>query len=514
MAGFDTTSYWLRSTQIPIFPTLLRDLQVDVVVIGGGLTGITAAHLLKGAGLTVALLERDRCAQVDTGHTTAHLTMATDLQLTDLVNKFGKDTARALWDAGRIAIDQIESHIQGDGIEYDFRRVPGYLHEALEGQGATVAELKETADLARDLGFDATFESHVPYIGRAGVRFAHQALFHPLKYLSALVRAIPGDGSHVFEHTSADEVQDNPLAVKSGGHTITCDYVVIATHTPLMGKTNVVSATLLQSKLALYTSYAIGGKLPPHTVPYGLYWDTTDPYHYLRVEPRYGYDYAIFGGEDHKTGQVDDTQRCYAALEGTAREILPGLEITDRWSGQVIETNDGLPYIGETSERQFAATGFAGNGMTFGTLAAMMARDAAVGRTNPWQDLLSVGRTKLRGGTWDYLKENKDYVYYLVRDRLAAAQGASVRVLRRGEGKILNVAGQRAAAYRDDKGTVVMRSAICTHMGCEVRWNSAEATWDCPCHGSRFHTDGSVLAGPAESPLSELETETKQTQTT
>jgi Rieske Fe-S protein len=169
-----------------------------------------------------------------------------------------------------------------------------------------------------------------------------------------------------------------------------------------------------------------------------------------------------------------------------------------------------LPYIGETSERQFVSTGDAGNGMTFGTIAGMMARDAALGRTNPWRDLFAVNRTKLLGGTWDYLAENKDYLYYIVRDRFASAQGASIRVLRRGEGKTLNVNGQRAAAYRDDEGTVHLRSAICTHMGCEVKWNQAERTWDCPCHGSRFHTDGTVIAGPAESPLAELAVETKK----
>jgi Rieske Fe-S protein len=346
------------------------------------------------------------------------------------------------------------------------------------------------------------------------VRFGDQALFHPLKYIAGLARAIPGNGCHIFERSAVDEVVDEPLSVKCGPHTIKCDYIIIATHTPLMGKTDVVRATLLQSKLALYSSYVIGGQLPAGEIPSGLYWDTADPYHYLRVEPRRGFgdDYAVFGGEDHKTGQVDDTRQCYAALETTARNVFPSFQLTDRWSGQVIETNDGLPYIGETSERQFAATGYAGNGMTFGTLAAMMARDAAVGRTNPWKDLLSVGRTKLQGGTWDYIKENKDYLYYVVRDRFAATQGASLRVLKRGEGKILNVEGKRAAVYRDERGTIMMRSAICTHMGCEVKWNNAESTWDCPCHGSRFRADGSVLAGPAESPLPELQVEEKQTE--
>jgi glycine/D-amino acid oxidase-like deaminating enzyme/nitrite reductase/ring-hydroxylating ferredoxin subunit len=512
MTHFDTTSHWLRSVSIPEYPTLGRDVTVDVAVVGGGITGITTAYLLKAAGLTVALIERNQCARADSGHTTAHLTMVTDLPLTELARNFGKDAARAVWDAGRIAIDQIESHVEAEQIECGFRRVPGYLHQAIAGNGLSTVELEDVAALAQDLGFDAAFEPAVPHFRRAGVRFENQGLFHPLRYLYQLLRVIPGSGSHVFERTTATDVVDDPLSVRCGTHTITCDYVVMATHTPLAGKSNSVSATLLQSKLALYSSYAVGGKLPSGSVPHGLYWDTSNPYYYLRVEPRPWDDYAIFGGNDHKTGQADDTRACYEALDAAARKLLPGFELTDRWSGQVIDTNDGLPYIGETSERQFVATGFAGNGMTFGTLAAMMARDAVVGRTNPWRDLLSVGRTHLRGGTWDYLRENKDYLYYLVRDRFASAQGASLRVLRRGEGKVLNVKGQRAAAYRDERGTMHVRSAICTHMGCEVKWNQAEATWDCPCHGSRFHSDGSVLAGPAESPLDELERDAKNTE--
>jgi Rieske Fe-S protein len=183
------------------------------------------------------------------------------------------------------------------------------------------------------------------------------------------------------------------------------------------------------------------------------------------------------------------------------KRLLPAIEIDHHWSGQVVETNDGLPFIGETSAKQFAATGYAGNGMTFGTLAAMMARDAALGLKNPWAELFDVGRTKVKGGAWDYIKENVDYPYYMVRDRLFGSEGRSLRALRRGEGKILTFNGERVAASRNEDGEVTMLSAVCTHMGCIVAWNRAESTWDCPCHGSRFRPTGEVLAGPAESPL-------------
>jgi nitrite reductase/ring-hydroxylating ferredoxin subunit len=279
--------------------------------------------------------------------------------------------------------------------------------------------------------------------------------------------------------------------------------VVIATHVPLQGVTGTLKAALFQSKLAAYTSYAIGAKAPPGLVPVASYWDTAEPYHYLRVDQRRTHDYVIFGGADHKTGQSADPAKHFADLERKLFGILPDAKIDHRWSGQVIETNDGLPFIGETAPRQFLATGFAGNGMTFGTLGAMMARDHILGRRNPWQDLFHVHRKKLRGGTWDYLKENKDYPYYYLKDRLITPEAKSLRAIKQGDGKIVMVNGQRAAVSRDADGKLTIRAAACTHMGCIVRWNEAEKTWDCPCHGSRFHPSGKVMAGPAETDLSE-----------
>jgi Rieske Fe-S protein len=293
--------------------------------------------------------------------------------------------------------------------------------------------------------------------------------------------------------------------VKSNGAKLSCDYVVLATHTPLMGTTNLVSATLLQTKLALYTTYVVAGRVPKGSIEDALMWDTGDPYHYLRIQPAGQHDLVVFGGEDHKTGQVDSTVACYERLERDLKKLVPDIHVTHRWSGQVIETPDGLPYMGETDERQFAATGFSGNGMTFGTLAGMMAADLALGRTNPWSELFHVDRKKIRGAAWDYIKENKDYPYYLVRDRFAGAESRSLRAVKRGRGAILERHGKTIAAYRDDTGGVTELSAVCTHMGCFVEWNDAERTWDCPCHGSRFEPDGSVISGPAEKSLEKLE---------
>jgi glycine/D-amino acid oxidase-like deaminating enzyme/nitrite reductase/ring-hydroxylating ferredoxin subunit len=497
----DTKSHWVRTAALPSFGPLDRNVSVDVAIVGGGLAGVTTAYLLKMAGLSVAILERDTCAAIDTGHTTAHLTMVTDELITDLVKNFGRDTATAVWDAGRVAIDVIETNVAAEDIDCDFRRVPGFLHAPLAGDGLSASDLKEQAVAAANLGFAATFIPTIRPFNLGGVQYPDQALFHPRKYLAGLLRAIHGDGSHVFENTAVEDVTDNPLTVKAGSHTVSCEYVVLATHTPRIGKANMLSATVLQSKLAPYSSYAIGGRLPTGRVPHGLYWDTTDPYHYLRVEPRDGHDYAIFGGADHKTGQQVDTNACWTTIEQTLRRHLPEFELTDRWSGQVIETNDGLPYIGENAPRQFVATGFAGNGMTFGTIAAMMARDAVLGRSNPWREIFDPGRTSVRAGAWDYLKENTDYAYYMLRDRVFAKHGTSLRNVRPGEGKVLHLDGKRVAVYRNPQGVVSMVSAACTHMDCEVHFNAGETTWDCPCHGSRFRVDGSVIGGPAEHPL-------------
>ena len=496
----DTSPYWNDQAKLPSFPRLTRADDADVVVVGAGITGLTAAHLLAIAGKSVILLERGRCAAVDSGHTSAHLTMVTDERLHTLVARFGKDHAQAAWDAGLAAIAQIAATIGENKIDCDFRRVDGYLH-ARHGDLAQADELRNEAVLARDLGFDAEFVDSTPAVGGPGIRFADQARVHPGKYLAGLAAAAKKAGARIFEHSDADEYCAGPLSVTANGHTVTCRDIVIATHDPAMGIRSQAAATLFQTKLALYTSYVIAGRVPKGRLPDALWWDTEDPYRFLRIEPGADHDVVIFGGEDHKTGQITDTLALYERLETTLTAMLPEFEPTHRWSGQVIQTTDGLPYLGKATDHQYQATGFCGNGMTFGTMGAMISSDAIVGRANPWSALFDVGRTALVNGAWDYVKENLDYPYYMIRDRFAGAEGHSLRSVKRGEGKIIECRGRKVAAYRDDHGAATMCSAICTHMGCVVAWNPAERTWDCPCHGSRFTTTGAVISGPAEAPL-------------
>lgn len=500
-----TPSYWMESAQLPRFPKLAHDLEVDVAVIGGGITGITAAYLFKRAGRSVALLERGRCAEAESGHTTAHLTAIADESWQALVTRYGRQGARATWDAGAAAIDQIYRIARAESIDCEFRWVPNFLHAPLRDPQKKHAQmLADEARFARELDIEAFYRDEVPYFHLPGVEFPHQALFHPRKYLAGLLERIPGSGSHVFEMTPAEAFEEKPLAVKAGPHRVRCERIVVATHTPRTGIASHAGSLLFQTKLVWQNTYVIGARIPPDLVPEASYYDTSEPYHYLRVERRGDHDYAMLGGEDHKTGQEPDTNARFERLEQTLRQFFPQAVVEHRWSGQVIETNDGLPFIGEAAPNQFIATGFGGTGMTFGTIAAVMAVDAAFGRPNPWQKLFDPSRKKLLGGAWDYLTENRDYPYHLLRDRLARAEGHHIRDVPRGEGRILQLDGRKVAAYCDSSGELTLCSPVCPHLQCIVGWNTAEKTWDCPCHGSRFTPTGEVVAGPAERPLEQL----------
>lgn len=501
-ATLETSPVWLEE-QRPQFAPVTRDATYDAVIVGGGITGLTAAYLLKKAGRKVAVLEKGRISDAETGHTTAHLTQVMDERLKDLVSRFGKDRARLAWEGGAAAINTIEAIVGLEQIACEFQRVPGFLCSPITEDASTenVKDLEAEAELARELGFDALFVSAAPLFNRPAVRFANQAAFHVVEYLSHLARLIQGEGCDVFEESEMSEVHADPLCVEVNGFKLTCGKLIIATHVPLMGKTGLVSATLMQTKLAAFSSYVVGATVPKGVVPEALYWDTQSAYYYLRTEPREHDDFLIFGGQDHRTGQADDTEERFQRLEEVLLQYVPEAKVDHRWSGQVIETPDGLPYIGESADNQFIATGFAGNGMTFGTLSGMMACDYVLGRNNPWADLFSTDRRALRGGLWNYLKENFSYPHYLISGFVKTPDADSVDEVGRGEGKILKLDGHRCAVHRDATGNLKVVSAICTHMGCVVRWNQSAATWDCPCHGSRFNTDGEVMAGPAETPL-------------
>jgi glycine/D-amino acid oxidase-like deaminating enzyme/nitrite reductase/ring-hydroxylating ferredoxin subunit len=498
-----TAPLWLENVATTRFPALAADLRVDVVIVGGGIMGLTAAYLLDREGMKVALFERNRLFHGESGHTTAHLTCATDTRLRELVKRFGRDHAAAVWDAGLAAILQIQENIHDTGMDCDFRRVPGFLMAAL---GKNVAEevgsLEDEAKLAAELGFDVFYLDAIPGMNRPGYRIANQAKFHAGKYLAGIVKVLTERGVAIYEESEVNGFQDAPRHVVVNGRRVDCAHVVMATHALQSGFESHISRDLLQTKIAAYNTYAIGAKIPRGKLPEALFWDTNDPYYYLRVDRGDESDYVISGGEDHKTGQEADTSARFTALEEALREIIPAMEVDRHWSGQVLETNDGLPFIGQERPGQFRGTGFSGNGMTFGTLAAMMARDEIRGTKNPWRHLFAPDRKTLTPtSVWDYLLENKDYPYYLLKGSLSRGEDLDILDLRAGEGKVLAINGKKVAVYRAADGTVKRLSPVCPHLGCTVAWNGAEQTWDCPCHGSRFTGAGELMSGPSESPL-------------
>lgn len=489
----------------PAFPPLSQPAATEVLIIGGGITGVTAAYLLAKAGHSVMLVEKARLCGGETHFTTAHISYPSDIRMRELVKKFGENHACAVWDAGQAAAEQIRRNVCHEEIDCAFGHVPGYLYAAEDAPlDAETAHLQEDAKLAQKLGFDAHFMQDCPVTGRPAVAFGNLMKFHPTQYVMKLAKAAQEAGCQIHEECEAKDFDTEKHSVRCNGHEVSYQHVFIATHVPLQGSAGTVSAMLLQTKLAGYSTYAMEAMLPPDSAPEALWWDTADPYFYFRTDATPGGLRIIAGGQDHKTGQVEDTEACYTALTRQLLNLFPMARLTRRWSGQVIETVDGLPYIGEYAG-QYVATGFSGTGMTFGTLAAMMFAGHVQGIENPWKDLFSIERKEL-SSSWDYVKENKDYPFYMAK---AVFMGGNrdPRALADGEGAILRVDGKKAAVSKDETGKLTVLSAICPHMGCVVAWNKADRTWDCPCHGSRFTPAGAVMAGPAESPLKPLQSD-------
>lgn len=399
------SSYWTTATPMPEFAALTRAPDVDVVVVGGGIAGITAAHLIKQSGLRVALLERHRCGSGQTGRSTAHLTAVTDVPLVRLVERLGADRARRLWDAGFSAISRVRAEVRDQRINCDFAWVRGCLHAPVDQdlRAARVA-LNNEASIANALGISAAYADHVPGLARPGVWFDGQARLHPLRYLSVLLDRIDGDGSHVFEHTEVDGIDPVNMTVEAAGVTVAASRIVLATHVPPRWLPD--DGERMRPRVDLNTSYVVSGIAPSGPMGEGLYWEHRDaPYEYLRVDRQEHHDLVIFGGLDHAGNQAASSADRFARLERRLAQRVLGVRVEHRWAGQVAEPADGRPYIGEVAAGVFLATGFGGNGMTFGTLAGMIAADAARGIDNPWGDLFDVNRSNVVAGPWQALTE-------------------------------------------------------------------------------------------------------------
>jgi len=492
-----TESLWRATAQTPAFSSLARDLELDIAIIGGGVSGLTAAVLLGGRGLRVAVLERDRIASGESGNTTSHLTEAVDARYQTVVKNFGLEGARLVGESKRDAISRIEM-LAASMERAGFERTPGYLYTE---DADRLAFLADELDAARRAGCGVEWVDAVPlpFAAKGAIRWEGQGQVHATAYLAGLAKEASRGGVEIFEHTMVRNVHEgDPCRVETDEHRITARHVLVAANVPVNNR------VLLHTKIAAYRSYALAIEVEPGYIR-GLFWDTAEPYHYTRPHDIEGRSYLIIGGEDHRTGAETQTEVHYDSLLEFARARFVGGPVTHHWSGQIIEPVDGLPFIGPNSgsSHVFVATGYAGTGITYGTLAGMMFADHVSGRKNPYAELYDATRVKPVASAYDYVAENLAFPAHLLKDRLTNTNVdvTSPEDLRPGEGGIFAGQDGKTAVCRDRQGALHAASPVCTHLACDVAWNRAEQSWDCPCHGSRFSPDGQVINGPAVSNL-------------
>ena len=506
-----STSIWLHTHHPDGRGPLREDARADVCVIGGGISGMTTAYLLAHEGRSVILLDAEPPGCGQTGVTTAHLANEIDDGYTEMIRLHGVAGARLACESHRAAIARIESIAARERIDCAFARVSGYLFLA---PGHAEQDLREEMEAAREAGVDVDWQPAAPVRGLGPcLHFPRQGQFHPLAYLNGVAGAFERNGGRIHTGTRATHVEGGRDArvVTADGHTVHAGAVVVATNVPF------VDRFAIHTKQAPYHTYVVALRAAPGAVPAALYWDTEDPYHYVRIHSTTNaalggdnderVDLVIAGGEDHKAAQAGEVEERFERLAAWTRERFPGTgEVEFRWSGQVMETQDGLAYIGRNpldEENVFVVTGDSGMGMTHGTIAGMLLTDLIVGRENRWAELYDPTRRRA-GAAGEFLKENLN-VAAQYASYVTPGEVPSVEEITPNTGAVVREGLRKVAIFRDEAGEIHRRSAICPHLGCIVGWNPAASTWDCPCHGSRFDPYGKVLNGPAASNLATLD---------
>ena len=502
-------SLWIDTAHAPSTSPLDRDAAADVCIVGAGISGLTTAHLLARDGLSVVVIDAGRVGNGQTAVTTAHLSSVIDDTFKEMLRLHGPDGARLAHESHASAVDAIEGICHHEHLDCRFERVDGYLFLGGKDKESTLDDELEAARAA-GAKVHRLPQAHVNgFTSGPCLRFPDQAQFHPLKYLSGLAMAIQRRRGHIYTDTQAvDVVGGDAACVKTAaGHVVRAKSIVIATNSPFN------DLVAIHTKQAPYHTYAIGARVPQGAITPALYWDTEDPYHYIRIhrssnrelggdndEP---VDILIVGGEDHKAGQAQDADARFARLEKWMRERFAASgEVEYRWSGQVMETVDGLGYIGRNpldADNVYVITGDSGMGMTHGTIGGMLISDLIQERENPWTELYDPARVRT-GATVEWVKENLN-VALQYKDWLTRGDVGSIDQITPNNGAIVVESGRKIAVYRDERGTVHRRSAVCPHLGCIVAWNPSASTWDCPCHGSRFDKFGAVFNGPSAKDL-------------
>lgn len=500
-----TRSLWMAAVDTPELPVLNAPIHCDVCIIGAGIAGLTTAYLLLHDGLDVVILDDGPLGGGETSRSTAHLSNEIDDRYTTIERIHGPHAAMLAAEAHTSAIHRIEMIVKEEGFDCDFERLDGYLfldegqprqqlHDELEAArraGLVQSEILRRAPLA---GFDTG----------PCIRFLNQAQFHPLKYMAALARVVLQRGGKILRARAKGDFRGgNQVCVNTfDGPAVTAASVLVATNSPINERIG------LHTRQSAHRTYVICARIPHGSVQRALFWDMAQPYHYVRLAAAPAnhadeYDMLIVGGEDHKTGQEPHPDSRWAALETWARKRFDMIQSIDfRWSGQVMETLDGLAYIGnEPSGEQnvYIATGDSGMGITHGTIAGMIVCDRIMGRKNSWAEVFDPAR-KPPGTAGQFIRENLN-VTAQYADWVTGGEVHDVADIDPHNGAIMRRGLHKIAVYRDAQGQLHAFSASCPHLGCVVSWNRAEQSWDCPCHGSRFDATGHLISGPANTDL-------------
>lgn len=503
-----TTSFWYEDVGLEKRPALADDVSCDLCVIGSGIAGLSTAYEAARWGWKVVVIDRaETIGGVMTPRTTAHLATELDDYYFYLIKARGEDEARLYHESQVAAVNRIEAICADEGIDADFRRLDGFLVPA---EAAHMGDLEQEFDACGSIGVEVEWTSEPPIDlpkGTRALRFPNQGRFHPLKYVCGLIRAIEARGGRLYGSTVYVDhsEEDGGVTVETeNGRKIRAGAAVFATNSPV------------NDKLAIHTkqvpdrTYVIAGPVPKASARDVLIWDTLDAYHYVRLQPLDGEDLLIVGGEDHRTGEATDMEERFAHLETWTRQRFREFgTVRHRWSGQVMEPVDFMPFSGRNpgNDNIYVHTGDSGQGMTNGVAGALNIAALLFGQKARFAEIFDPRRKPVAGTSLaDFITGRAEDVKNL-SEYLTGGDVASTDELEPGEGAVIREGVHKIAAYRDQEGRLVKRSAVCTHVGCIVHWNPLEKCWDCPCHGSQFQPDGRVINGPAIRPLATVDRE-------
>lgn len=494
-------SYWIASTPPTSYPSLQDNIKTDILVVGGGITGITTAYLLQKEGFDVAIIDSGRIALSTSGNTTAKITSLHDLKYAGLIRKLGREGAEKYGVANESAIKLIENIITENNIQCDFSHQPAYVYTQ---DDKNLEKIEDEVNAAKLLGLPACFKPSipVPITVEGAICFENQAQFHPRKYLLAMADIFVKNGGSIFENTTAIDIHEDRECMTStrDGFTIISGKVIVASHFPFYDGGGLYSAKMFAER-----SYLLGVRSPVK-IQDGMYISYESPTRSLRYHPlKDDEQLLIIGGDHHKTGNDICEKEHYMNLIRYAQETFSAIEVPYRWSAQDYTAMDEIPFIGHITRSRhniFIASAFQKWGMTTSTVAAVIIRDIITNGKSQIEEVFNPSRFTPISSAKNFVKENLDVVNNLINGKLKSLPEDFT--LEPGEGKSVKINGKKAGAYRDPDGNLFIVDTTCKHLGCEVQWNSAEKSWDCPCHASRYSFDGTVLEGPALAPLDRL----------